>query len=246
MTHTDLHMHTCFSDGKNTPEEMIRSAMEKGLTTVGISDHGFAPFAGYGLTRKSEVSYFTTMQALKLKYRGKIRVLCGVELDYHAPTPTLPYDYVIGSVHFIRAGDGYIPIDESVEDLIRGAEEAFDGDRYALVEAYFDTVADVVNKTRAHVIGHFDLIAKFCEQSNWIDPTHPRYRAAWQKAADRLLETGVPFEINTGAISRGYRTEPYPSAEIRAYIREHGGKFMLSSDSHQADTVAFQFDRWAE
>ena len=35
----DLHMHTVFSDGKNTPEEMVQEAIRRGLDTVGISDH---------------------------------------------------------------------------------------------------------------------------------------------------------------------------------------------------------------
>ena len=73
---------------------------------------------------------------------------------------------------------------------------------------------------------------------------HPRYVKAWQDAADILLKTGKPFEINTGAVSRGYRTEPYPSAEIRAYIREHGGKMILSSDAHQKENIGFGFEKW--
>ena len=74
-----------------------------------------------------------------------------------------------------------------------------------------------------------------------LHPRHPRYVKAWQDAADVLLKTGKPFEINTGAISRGYRTEAYPSKEIRDYIRAHGGKLILSSDSHQKDTIAYRF-----
>ena len=67
---------------------------------------------------------------------------------------------------------------------------------------------------------------------------------AWQTAADRLLKTGKPFEINTGAISRGYRTEPYPAKDIRDYIRRNGGTLILSSDSHQKETIAYRFQDW--
>ena len=58
------------------------------------------------------------------------------------------------------------------------------------------------------------------------------------------MRSGKVFEINTGAISRGYRTQPYPSADIRSYIKAKGGTFILSGDSHSADTLCFQFDRW--
>jgi histidinol-phosphatase (PHP family) len=59
-----------------------------------------------------------------------------------------------------------------------------------------------------------------------------------------LLRTHRIFEINTGAISRGYRATPYPSAEIIAYLKQRGAILLLSSDSHSKETLAFQFDMW--
>ena len=59
-----------------------------------------------------------------------------------------------------------------------------------------------------------------------------------------LLPSGVPFEINTGAMSRGWRTSPYPAKPIRDYIRAHGGRLILSSDSHKADTLLYAFDQY--
>ena len=35
----DLHMHSAFSDGKHSPEEMILEGIRRGLTRIGISDH---------------------------------------------------------------------------------------------------------------------------------------------------------------------------------------------------------------
>ena len=67
---------------------------------------------------------------------------------------------------------------------------------------------------------------------------------AYQKAVDRIIKNCKVFEINTGAISRGCRTTPYPSDEIRDYIRQKGGKFILSSDSHQKETLCFEFDKF--
>ena len=54
------------------------------------------------------------------------------------------------------------------------------------------------------------------------------------------------FEINTGAISRGYRTVPYPSADQIAYIRSKGGVLILSSDSHAAGTICYDFEEFAD
>ena len=102
----------------------------------------------------------------------------------------------------------------------------------------------MVEVTKCDIIGHFDLLTKFAEQDLYFDLQHPRYVKAWKAAADRLLKTGKPFEINTGAISRGYRTEPYPAKDIRDYIRLNGGKLILSSDSHQKETIAYRFQDW--
>ena len=65
---------------------------------------------------------------------------------------------------------------------------------------------------------------------------------AWKKAADILLEYGIPFEINTGGISAGFRTDAYPSKTMRDYLKARGAKFIMSSDSHRIDTLCFGFD----
>jgi histidinol-phosphatase (PHP family) len=50
--------------------------------------------------------------------------------------------------------------------------------------------------------------------------------------------------VNTGAIARGYRKEPYPALEIVEYVKSKGGKLILSSDAHKKENVAFQFEKW--
>ena len=51
----DLHMHTVFSDGRDTPEEMVREAIRKGLETVGISDHSTGDPCG--MTHEDRAAY---------------------------------------------------------------------------------------------------------------------------------------------------------------------------------------------
>ncbi len=238
----DLHMHTIWSDGTNTAEEMVQEAIRKGLETVGISDHSSGDPCG--MTLEQSVEYRAEIARLKEKYAGQIRVLCGLERDYFTDD-FADYDYTIGSVHWLAMPDGHrVPIDYMAEKLREGAEKYFGGDFYALAEAYYAMMAKVVEVTKCDIIGHFDLITKFIEQDPAFDTNHPRYVKAWQQAADELLKTGKPFEVNTGAISRGYRTTPYPVKEIRDYIREHGGKLIMSSDAHAKENIAFRFDEW--
>ena len=220
----DLHVHTVYSDGHDTPEEIVKAAVERGMTCVGFSDHSYTPFdESYCMKRGSVRDYVSEIGALKEKYAGQIKILCGVEQDYYSDEPTDMFDYVIGSVHYIFADGEYFPIDDSFGRLLAETYGHFGGDIYALADEYYRTVADVAAKTGADVIGHFDLISKFNEGGAFFDESDPRYISAWRRATDALLPLGVPFEINTGAISRGYRTVPYPSSEIIGYIKQNGG-----------------------
>ena len=240
----DLHMHSVYSDGKNTVEEMILSAIDRGLDCVGLSEHSHTEGDECSMTCEGTEAYRAEMAELKKKYAGRIEVLCGLERDYYSDD-NLEYDYVIGSIHWIKMPGGHkLPIDWLAEKQREGVEKYFGGDWYAFAEAYYEMESQVVDVTKCDIIGHFDLLTKFAEQDSYFDLQHPRYVKAWKAAADRLLKTGKPFEINTGAISRGYRTEPYPAKDIRDYIRLNGGKLILSSDSHQKETIAYRFQDW--
>ncbi len=240
----DLHMHSTFSDGKHSPEEMVGEGIRLGLKRIGISDHSFVEMDDSSMLPENVGPYRREMALLKEKYAGVIDVRCGLERDYYSEDDQ-DYDYVIGSVHWVRMEDGHrMAVDWTPDRLERDCVKYFGGDWYALTEAYYALEADVVRKTRCDLIGHFDLVTKFNEQQNWFDVNHPRYRAAWRNAADALLKTGKPFEINTGAISRGYRTDAYPSKVIRAYLRERGARLVLSSDAHQKENICFGFERF--
>lgn len=243
----DLHTHTTFSDGKATPEEMIATAIRKGMSKLGISDHSYTFFDETYCIKKDQIEkYRHCISALKEKYQEKIRVLLGVEQDYYSEEPTDNYDYVIGSVHYLKTDCGYIPVDENPEILIEAAKRHYNGDMYSLVNDYYETVSRVVEVTKANIIGHFDLIKKFNREGCLFDESDPRYTTAVKKALDRLLTYDVPFEINTGAISRGYRNDPYPSVEWISYIKDHGGRFVLSSDSHSTETLCFKFPEYTK
>ncbi len=242
----DLHTHTVFSDGADSAEEMVRTAVDKGLTMLGFSDHSHVDWDECGMSLKNTEAYRKEIARLKPLWAEKITLLCGLERDYYSDD-RLDYDYVIGSVHWLKMTDGHaVSVDWTAEKLIRDVNRYFGGDFYALAEAYYALAADVVRQTGCDIIGHFDLITKFNEGNRLFDEEHPRYRAAWQRAADELLRTGAIFEINTGAISRGYRTQPYPSATIRAYLKAHGGRMILSSDAHRKENIASGFEQLRE
>lgn len=241
----DLHVHTDICDGKDSPEAVAAAAARMGLSCLGFSGHSHTPFDGsYCMSEAGTEDYRRRVNALKEQYRGRLRILCGLEQDFYAP-PAEGYDYLIGSVHYVLKDGIYYPVDESAaasEEMIA----AFGGDPMAAAEAYYALVGQVAEKTGCRIIGHFDLITKFNEQKPLFDTAHPRYRRAWQQAAEKLLTRDIPFEINFGAIFRGYRQVPYPSAEQLRYLKARGARFVLSSDSHSAETLCGGFEAYAE
>lgn len=248
----DFHIHTDLCDGNCPPEEMAESALRHGLEVLGFSGHGYTPYdESYCMCGSTIKEYRNEVQHLAEKYRGSMEILCGIEQDCLAGKPAEAWDYVIGSVHYIRCGDEYVPIDETAEILTDAAGRYFGGDIYGLIGRYYETAAAVCEATGADIIGHFDLISKFNrggeggKSGALFDEGDPRYVESWKAAADRLIEADVPFEINTGAMSRGYRQEPYPSEPIREYIARRGGSFILSSDSHGTGTLCYRFDEYS-
>ncbi len=241
----DYHVHSFYCDGKDSPEDIVLQAIEMGISEIGILTHSFTHFDTRYCIKKEKIKTFQDeINALKEKYRDRISVLCGVEQDFYSDASTDGFDYVIGSVHYIKCGDEYFEIDENADILEDVAKRYFNGDFYSLTERYFETVAKLPEVTTPDIIGHFDVITKFCEIKEQFSQTDSRYIKSWKNAIDKLIPYGIPFELNTGAISRGRRTTPYPSDDIISYIKSKGGKLLMSSDSHNKNKLCFEFEKY--
>lgn len=245
MIGADLHVHSCFCDGVDTPEDIILSAIEKGLKTIGICVHCFTDFEpSYCVSKEGEEQFKKLMASLKAKYADKIEVKCGIEQDIRATFEPEGYDYVIGSSHFFWFNKEWYHVDYKKDYFIDVINKKFGGDYYSAAEHYYENVSKIAEKTHPDIIAHFDLITKFNEGGELFDASHPRYVRAVDAAINELVKYNIPFEINTGAISRGYRSEPYPDSYAINRIKEKGGSFVLSSDAHSKENIAFQFDKW--
>lgn len=238
----NLHTHSIYCDGKDTLEEMVEAAIALGFETIGFSSHSFTPF-DESYCMKDEQGYRAECEELKLRYKGRISIVCGIEQDYFSPLPAEPYDYIIGSVHYIKKSGEYIPVDESAEILLKAAERHYNGNMVKLCRDYYRQVADVAEKTGCDIIGHFDLITKFSDRlPGLVDEADPCYTSAQDEAIERLVSLGKIFEVNTGAMARGYRTTPYPSKRVLEKIHSLGGRLILSSDCHNSSQLDFGYE----
>ena len=242
-----IHTHTKFCDGRNSVEEMVLSAIEQGFSVIGFSGHSYIPGEDYWtMKEKGTDEYIAEVKRVREKYGDKIEILLGLEYDVLSRCDTREYDYIIGSVHFVKGKYGDIPVDLDVNTLKREVKESFGGDVYAFCEDYYRQLAGVCERTGCDVVGHFDLLMKFNENGQLFDESNERYRALALDCLEKLCKKDVIFEINTGAISRGYRTKPYPSRFILERMAELGLKITLTTDCHSTSALACYYDEAIE
>lgn len=242
MITSNIHTHTNYVDGKNSPREMIAAALEAGLTTLGFSEHAYASFdRDYTMTLPVQAEYVKEIRSLAEEYAGRIHILCGLETDLAEPGEKEGYDYLIGSSHYIPVEGEYIPCDVTVEQLRDIVRRAYGGDAYKMAEEYFATLGDFLLDFRPDVAGHMDLITKTNQGNLLFDEESPRYQKAALEVLEKGVAAGVVFEVNTGAMARGYMTRPYPAPFLLRRLREMGGRIVITSDTHSVRTVTYAF-----
>ena len=243
----DFHTHTNLCDGKDSIKDMIESAKNKKMKAIGFSGHSFTKFdTSYCMSEQNTKIYIEQINKAKHEFKEEIDVLCGIEKDYYSDIDTECFDYVIGSVHYVKCGEKHIDVDLSKDDLQKNVDKFYGGDFYAFCKDYYENVADVYNKTGCDILGHIDLVTKFNDNGALFDESDERYLSAVKGAVDKLITNDLYFEVNTGAISRGYKSAPYPSMPVLKYIVQSGGKLILSGDTHAKENLCFDFENAIE
>ncbi|MCI8526189.1 MAG: histidinol-phosphatase [Oscillospiraceae bacterium] len=242
MTLRNYHTHTVWCDGKHTVDEMAQAAVSQGLQALGFSGHSYTAFDKSCCMALADIPrYVAGVQAARTRYQGQLEVYLGVEDDLLGTRPDFPRDYTIGSVHCLYRSGAYHVLDYKPAVLLRAVETAYGGDFYRLTADYFEALARLPDVTGCEIVGHFDLVTKFNEGGRLFDEDDPRYWKPALEVLEALCRRELIFEINTGAMSRGYRTAPYPSRRFLEAIRAFGGAVQLSSDCHSAGTLSAYF-----
>lgn len=237
MIKQNLHTHSLYCDGKNTVDEMVLEAIRRGFTILGFSGHGYCSVDHCSMNEENTQKYIRDVLSAKEKYKDKITVFLGVEQDLlgQAAIKHQPYDYIIGSVHYMNLHQHYLAVDESYE-MTQKIASAYGGFlNYA--ESYFNEVKKLADKDEIDIIGHIDLLTKFNEDESFIAFDNADYLQLAYACIDKLIDKGKIFEVNTGAIARGMRKTPYPHQTLLKYIYKHGGSICLNSDCHQKEML---------
>lgn len=244
---SSIHNHCIHCDGKNTPREMVESAIRAGFTDFGFSSHSFIECNPSDWTMRDEEQYKNEIFALKKEYEGKINLYCGIEVEYSSlPRDKKGYDYLIDSVHELKVGDKYYSVDGSASGFEKAINEGFDGNAYKLSKAYYDTVCRMIEDRSPKLVCHFDLVTKFNEKMRFFDEGDKRYLTPLYQSLNFAIERGAIIELNFGAIARKYKSTPYPASYTLAHLRKNGAKIMIGSDCHNSEYVDFGFKEGAE
>lgn len=259
----NFHTHSTFCDGKNTPEEMVQAAIQKGFTSLGFSGHSMLPFArSWHISPRDFSTYENEIIRLKEKYSDKIKIFYGYEVDYF-PGVSVPSkdeyvrhdlnpEYLIGSVHYVVTEKGHYSVDNSADkvraNLIRlyGNGHDFSSvDAKAAVCDYFAAEREMLKKGSFEILGHPDLMRKRNGVLQLFDEKESWYKMEVRATVEEIAKTGVVVEINTGAIARGAMDDFYPSEYFMSLLFEKGVPVCINSDAHRTEDLDCAFERAA-
>jgi len=254
----NLHTHTRFCDGSDDPESYVQKAVEEQLSILGFSSHAPVPFNNQFAIPSDAVllEYCKTIQTMQEKYRGKLKILLGLEIDY-IPGLTRPFgefrkiaglDYVIGSVHLVTNADKkrlWFIDGPSRETYDRGLQDVFDGNIRKAVTAYYHQLNRMVAEEKPDIVGHMDKIKMhnqdqyFLENDNW-------YRDLVMESLDVIAKSGSIVEVNTRGIYKKRCSSLYPDGWILDEILNKQIPVTISTDAHKPGELTQLYDQTRE
>lgn len=123
-----FHVHTNYSDGRTSLQEIAEAAMALGYSYIGIADHSQSAFYANGLTAEDIIRQHQEIDELNRRYEGRFKILKGIESDI-LPDGSLDYpdeilasfDFVIASIHSRFSMDR----DAMTERIIKAIENPY-------------------------------------------------------------------------------------------------------------------------
>ncbi|WP_022799334.1 histidinol-phosphatase HisJ family protein [Thermus islandicus] len=233
----DSHVHTPLcGHAEGSPEAYLLQARKRGLRGVVFTDHAPMPswYDPESRMRLAELPFYVLALERVREKHPDLYVGIGLEADHHPGTEAFvaevlrryPWDYVIGSVHYLWAWPLDHP-DHQEEYRFRDLKEVF--------RAYFAEVEQAARSGLFHAIGHLDLPKKFghrLPEEALLELAEPALRA--------IAEGGLFLDVNTAGLRKPIG-EVYPAPALLRRARELGIGLVLGSDAHRPEEVGFAF-----
>lgn len=228
----DVHIHSCISfDGKGAARQLAGVAAEKGLKEICFTDHmDYTPLQPQTKLHFTMDEYHAMYDDLQVP---GILIGRGVEFGMLPDNTTFadrflsayPFDYVIGSAHFVNGYDPYYP------PYWEGKTQE---------QAELEYLEEVLACVRAHsnfdALGHLTYISKTRPNPTKRPVPYELCREVADEVLKLLVEKGKALEINTSGMDRC--GDFIPQEVYLRRFRELGGEMVVvGSDAHSADRV---------
>jgi histidinol-phosphatase (PHP family) len=249
---TDYHLHlrpddldarfeTHFTEDNVSRYRTVAS--ERGIVELGVSEHVYRFEQALTVWRHPMWREYATddLDAYCEFVRARTDLKLGIEADFVAGAEdrmanlleSRDFDYVVGSVHFLRE-HSIDTDDHSVWDRGHSAEEIW--------RSYFQTLAEAARSGLFDVLAHPDLVKVW-------GPDRPRPegdpRRYYEPAIEAIAETGIAVEVSTAGLRKRTR-ELYPARAFLEMCVDAGAPVALSSDAHRPEDVGADYDQALE
>ncbi len=238
----DYHMHTPLCQhATGEPVELAEQAVKIGLQEIGFSDHNPMrrdDFDNWRMKNSELDAYVEKVEQARRKF-PRLTIKLALEVDFlpgyedwiRDLAARHPWDYFIGSVHYLS--------DSWAIDSPHQLSEWKRRDPFEVWSAYFERLAMTAESGLFEIIGHADLCKRFCFYPN--EDCRPLYRR-FLEAAKR---SGVAIELNTAGLRKDCR-EIYPSAPLLQIAAELQVPITFGSDAHAPGEVGMNFSEAIE
>jgi histidinol-phosphatase (PHP family) len=250
---TDYHLHlrpdelTASVESYHTAASAERyraAAAERGIAELGVSEHIYRFSEALEIWRHPFWEQFArdSLDSYTEFVREHTDLRLGIEADFIPGAEDRignvldrsDFDYVVGSVHFVR--EGAVDMDDfSVWDSGRSVEQIW--------RRYFETVAESARAGLFDIIAHPDLV------KYWGHPARPLpggdLRRYYEIAVEAIAEAGVAVEVSTAGLRKPVG-EMYPSTPFLEMLLEAGAPIALSSDAHRPEDVGAGYEQALE
>jgi histidinol-phosphatase (PHP family) len=248
---TDYHVHLR-PDGEDTPaaryftpanaERYREAAEERGIAELGVAEHI------HRFTQALEIWEHPwwrkwardDVDAYCAFVREETDLRLGIEADYVAGREdriarfldAREWDYVVGSVHFVR--DAAVDLEGPDWEHVWGRGEGPD----KVWERYFATLAEAARSGLYDIMAHPDLVKVWgaARPAPERDPRH-----YYEPAVEAMLDAGVAMEVSTAGLRKPAR-ELYPAPALLEMAVDAGLPIALSSDAHAPEELGFRYD----
>lgn len=226
--YANYHTHTfrC-NHARGSEREYIETAISRGLSVLGFSDHVPYPFpngyeSGFRVPLALMEDYITTLESLKREYADQIEIHIGFEAEYYpayhadlvAYLEPYPYEYLIMGQHFIK------------NEIDAGF---YCGGRLEKDVAW-EYAKQVVEGLRT---GDFTYLAHPDLPSN--TERGQQYKAAMEWLCREALALGIPLELNFLGLADG---RAYPCRDFWEIVGKTGNSVIFGCDAHDPHAVA--------